>query len=258
MIMPTMSAMTSSPAARAGVASTSSFWYRDVFDLVALSCILFVVLTAVAMLVYPGGVYTDPGSQGYRFFENYLSDLGQTQTLSGVPNFPSMLFWIVAMVSVALALCAFFLAFTQFFTASALALWLSRGAALAGSITCVSFIGIAAAPKNLGYPIDEQHIAFELVAFFAFLLAVVLEIAALLVLEHTTPHGLPRRFLWVFVGFVVALLVYITLVCLGPDDTALAGEQIQVTAQKLVVFAALATIFLQSIQARRWVSRAKG
>ncbi|HEX6817186.1 MAG TPA: hypothetical protein VF120_02340 [Ktedonobacterales bacterium] len=245
----------SSPAAPSVPATASSFWRQDVFDLVALSCILFVVLTAVAMLLYPGGVYTDPGSQGYRFFENYLSDLGQISTISGALNLPSMLFWIIALVGVALGLAAFFLAFTQFFTASPLALWLSRSAALAGAITCVSFIGIAATPKHLGYQILAEHIAFELVAFFSFLLAVVLEIAALRVLERSTP--LPRRFLWVFAGFVAALLVYITVVFLGPDDTTLAGEIIQATAQKVIVIAALVTIFAQSIQARRWTSPPK-
>jgi hypothetical protein len=255
----TLSVTTSSTASTsARTSSSTSFWRRDVFDLVALTCVLFVVLTTVAMLLYPGGVYTDPDSKGYRFFENNLSDLGQISTLSGALNFPSMLFWIIAMVSVALALCAFFLAVTQFFTASPLALWLSRGAALSGSITSVSFISIAATPKGLGHQIYVQHIAFELVAFFSFLLAVGLESAALRALEHTAPPRLPRRFLWIFVGFVVALLAYITVVCLSPDDTTLVGERIQAIAQKVVVLAVLVTIVVQSIQARQLASAPEG
>jgi hypothetical protein len=116
----TMSVTTSSSTLPAAPASTSGFWSRDVFDLVALACILFVVLTAVAMLVYPGGTITDHASRGYRFFENYFSDLGLTRARSGAVNLPAMLLFMVALVSVALALSAFFLAFTRFCAAAPL------------------------------------------------------------------------------------------------------------------------------------------
>lgn len=246
---PTPPTLPSSPVART---ATSRFWTRDVFDLVALACVLFVVLTAVAMLVYPGGTIMDHAAKGYRFFENYFSDLGLTRSRSGAANVPSMLCFSVALISVALALGAFFLAFTRFCVAAPHALRLSRRATLVGSITCASFIGVAVSPRDLAYP---EHVAFELIAFPTFLAAVALEIAALRALARSSPPGLPRRFLWVFVGFAVALSAYLALLAFGPPDTTLAGERIQVTGQKVIVYAAIATVLVQSLQAR-WMARA--
>jgi hypothetical protein len=204
------------------------------------------------MLVYPGGTITDHASRGYRFFENYFSDLGLTRARSGAVNLSAMLLFMVALVSVALALGAFFLAFTRFCAAAPRALRLSRGAALAASLTCVSFIGVALSPRDLAYP---EHITFELLAFPSFLAAVALEIAALRALERTAPPGLPCRLLWVFAGFAAVLAAYIALLAFGPSDETLVGEQIQVIGQKAIVYAAIATILLQAIQARRMVSR---
>jgi hypothetical membrane protein len=246
------SVTTSAPTARA---STGAFWSRYVFDLVAIACILFVVLSAVAMLLYPGGTIVDQTSKGYRFFENYLSDLGLTRARSGAVNTPAMLCFVVGLVSVALALGAFFRAFTWFCIASPRALRLSRRAMLVGMVTCVGFIGVAASPRDLAYP---EHIAFELLAFPTFLAAVALEIAALRALERTTPPGLPRRFLWLFVAFAIVLAAYIALLALGPSDSTLVGERVQVTGQKVIVYAAIATVLLQSIQARRMGARARG
>jgi hypothetical membrane protein len=253
MTMSPMSVTTSLPAAPAARAATGrSFWRRDIYALIALACILFVILTAVAMLVYPGGTIVDSAAQGYRFFENYFSDLGLTRSRSGAANVAAMLLFSVALVCVALALGAFFPAFTQFCAAAPRALRLSRRAALVGSITCMSFIGVAVSPRDLAYP---EHIAFELVAFPSFLAAAALEIAALRALERTAPPGLPRRFLWVFVGLAAALAAYIALLAFGPSDRTLVGERIQVSGQKIVVYAAIAAILLQAIQARRMASR---
>lgn len=252
MTPPTLSVPTHWPPSPVGRAATSRRWRRDVFDLVALACVLFVILTAVAMLLYPGGTIVDPTATGYHFFENYLSDLGLTRSRSGAANGPTMLLFIVALVSVALALGVFFLAFTRLCAAAPRALRLSRRAALVGAITCVSFIGVAGTPRDLAYP---EHVAFELLAFPSFLAAVVVEIAALRALEHAAPPGLPRRFLWVFVGFAVALAAYLVLLAFGPPDTTLVGERIQVTGQKVIVYAAIAMVLLQSGQARRLASR---
>lgn len=243
-----------SPIAPAAHAATASFWWRDVYTLIALACVLFVVLTAVAMRLYPGGTIVDDTTQGYRFFENYLSDLGLFRSRSGAPNLPAMVCFIVALVSVALALGAFFWAFTRFCAATPRALRLSRRAALVGSIAAVCFIGVAAAPRDLAY---VAHITCELVAFPTFLVAVSFEIAALRALERTTMPGPWRRFLWVFVVLAVALAAYIALLAFGPPDWTPVGERVQVTGQKVIVYTAIAAILVQAIQARWMVLPAR-
>jgi hypothetical protein len=52
------------------------FWQKDVYRYVFVNCGLFVVLTVVAMFVYPGGTYTDGTTVGYNFFRNFFSELG--------------------------------------------------------------------------------------------------------------------------------------------------------------------------------------
>ena len=74
------------------------------FSIVAAVCALFVVLTTVAMLVYPGGTFPIAETHGYQFFINYFSDLGQTRTQSGAYNYPSMLLFSTAVVLVGIAL----------------------------------------------------------------------------------------------------------------------------------------------------------
>jgi hypothetical protein len=43
----------------------------------------FLLLTAIAMLVYPGGAVYEPDASRYLFFRNFFSDLGATVTPSG-------------------------------------------------------------------------------------------------------------------------------------------------------------------------------
>jgi hypothetical protein len=47
---------------------------------------VFVVLTALAMHVYPGGTAWDPTTHGHDFWMNYLCDLARTNALNGEPN----------------------------------------------------------------------------------------------------------------------------------------------------------------------------
>jgi hypothetical protein len=49
----------------------------------------FLLLTAIAMLVYPGGAVYEPDASRYLFFRNFFSDLGATITPSGRPNLAS-------------------------------------------------------------------------------------------------------------------------------------------------------------------------
>ena len=67
----------------------SSFWRFTVFKIVAVICGLFVVLTAAAMFIYPGGTNTDKTTAGYSFLGNFFSDLGRTVARGGDMNTPS-------------------------------------------------------------------------------------------------------------------------------------------------------------------------
>ena len=66
--------------------------------------IQFLVLTAVAMLVYPGGAVYELDANRYLFLRNFFSDLGATVTPSGRPNLISHILLVIALGCVGLAL----------------------------------------------------------------------------------------------------------------------------------------------------------
>lgn len=54
--------------------------------LVLVSAVVFVVTTAIAMALYPGGTFLDAHTVGHRFFENFFCDLFHAHGLDGRPN----------------------------------------------------------------------------------------------------------------------------------------------------------------------------
>jgi hypothetical protein len=119
---------------------------------------------------------------------------------------------------------------------------LGRFAVVFGIIASISFVGIAATPWNLYL---NAHNTFVQWAFRAFLSAVVLCLIAILI-----TRGFPRRFAWVFLAFAVLLTAYIFLITVGPAPNTAAGSVIQATGQKIIVYGAIITVLIQSLNVR--------
>lgn len=207
-------------------------------------CVIFVVLTAVAMLLYPGGTKTDHSTPGYSFFQNFFSDLGLTKAWSGESNGISSALFIVALSLAGAMLALFFVAFAQFFNQSFRGKLLSRLGSVAGVISGICFVGIAATPANLH---GWAHGTFVDWSFRMFLLAVVLYTAVILV-----EHQYPKRLAWVFALFAILLAAYVVLITVGPSSETPSGLKIQVTGQKIIVYAAIVSIFIQARGALRF------
>src|SRR5579863_5349516 len=92
-------------------APTAPVWYRHLFAIVAGLSALFVALTALAMVLYPGGTVPVAATRGYQFFVNFFSDLGQTRTQSGAWNYPSMVLFTASMAMAGTGLGTFFVTF---------------------------------------------------------------------------------------------------------------------------------------------------
>jgi hypothetical membrane protein len=218
---------------------------RRIFGVVAGICALFVVFTTAAMFLYPGGAIPVANSHGYQFFLNFFSDLGRTRTQSGAVNYPSMLLFDSAMLAIGGGAGAFFVTFARYFAthpATALARRLNRAATWFGLLAAVFFAGVGLTPSNLIMP---AHLVASNGAFYLLLAAIVLEIAAI----RRTP-SVPSSLLWVNVGFVAVLLGYVGLMTFGPKSDTLLGDMINVTSQKIIVYAAIATIFTQALLLR--------
>jgi hypothetical protein len=83
-------------------------------------------------------------------------------------------------------------------------------------------------------------------AFLSFLVAVVLFFLAILL----TP-GFPRQFAWIFGLFLFLLAGYVLLLIFGPATTTLAGEIVQATGQKIIVYASILTILVQALSVQQ-------
>lgn len=219
---------------------------RRVFELVAAGCVLFVVLTALAMLVYPGGTITDPTTRGYSFFTNFFSDLGRTETRGGHPNLLAAALFFIALTGAGSALVTFFLAFAGFFTRTRFDRVLAWLGTFAGVIAGVCFIGVAFTPANLASALHNQ---FVFAAFEAFTAATIVYFILLL-----RAPDYPRRYAAVFGVFAVLLALYLGLLFGGPSPRTPEGLLIQATGQKIIVYASIISVLIQSLGARRRVA----
>lgn len=221
------------------------------FGTVAWICGFFFVLTIVAMLLYPGGSVSAPESQRYSFFLNFFSDLGQTHVgygSKGTANLPSMFLFGFALTTTAAGLVIFFVAFSQLFERSPGAVWLSRIAAVCGTVTAVCFVGVAFTPWNLFL---QAHNGFVDWAFRAFLAAVIL-----LMIAIGLERRFPRHFMLIFGGFAVLLAAYVLLLTFGPSTATPQGSAVQATGQKVIAYASILTVFIQSLNALAFVKYA--
>lgn len=217
-------------------------WRERVYSLTMIGCVQFVVLTLVAMLIYPGGTHSDPSTKGYSFFRNFFSNLGLTETIAGVPNFASFLLFTIAMVLAGAALATFFTVFPSTFSSSRRGKWLSITGSIAGVISGLAYIGVAL-PANL---YREAHTLSVRIAFLSFFVAVLLYIPALVLKQDY-----PKVYAWVFIAFAIFLGAYVWLMFEGPSTDTPTGLVIQATGQKVIVYAAIISMYIQAYGARK-------
>ncbi len=222
---------------------SSTFWQQTVYLFTAIASGLFVILTALAMLIYPGGTVADPATRGYSFFTNFFSDLGLTVAHNGQPNPIAGLLFPIALTLAGLALALFFVAFIRFFTQSRLSLILGVIGTLLGVVAGGCFIGVAFTPADI---FREAHGQFVLNAFQAFLFAVAIYVVVML-----RDRTYPKRYALIFILFAVLLGVYLVLITQGPDMDTAQGLLMQATGQKIIVYASILSVLAQSLAALR-------
>lgn len=214
---------------------------RLLFRWISVGCCAFIVLTSVAMVIYPGGTWRDPTTRGYRFSRNFFSDLGMTVAHNGAPNTPSLVLFVLALALGGAGLALFFLLVPRFFRRDGWVKVLAGGGSLLGVVAGLSFIGIALTPANL---YKDAHILMVNVAFRAFPAAVGCYVVAIL-----WEPAYPNRFLWSFGALGGLLLLYLVLLTQGPPVEQAGGLVIQAVGQKIIVYASLLGIAAQSLAA---------
>lgn len=218
-------------------------WRRRIYLLMIIAAVQFVVLTTIAMLVYPGGTISNPSTDGYSFFRNFFSELGLTRTHLGEPNPLAASLFFVALSGAGVGLILFALAFPAFFREGLL----NRLLSLLGSFfllgSGLSYIGVAFTPANLR---PEAHNLFVLLAFSAFLGA-----SLCYALPIWRQPAYPNRYAVLFAFFALLLAAYVALLLGGPSFTSSRGLVVQATAQKVIVYAAILIMLVEGFGAWR-------
>lgn len=211
---------------------------RQLLRLAKVIAVTFFVFTVVAMLLYPGGTYFNPAASRYIFFENFFSDLGRTFAHDGQMNILAAALFFLALFLAGVGLILFFVVMPGVVQGPFINKVLSRLGSAAGIVAGLSFIGVAFTPADL-YP--AEHRDFVLRAFQSFFLAVLFYIPVIFLAP-----AYPNKYGFVFVAFAAILGGYVWLLFYGPDLTTIEGLVIQVAGQKLVVYAAIASVLIQA------------
>jgi len=215
------------------------------FEFALLAAAQFPLLSVLAMLLYPGGTIANPNTEGYRFFNNFLSALGLTVARNGADNLPSLLLFASSLALAGLGLIAYFVTVPGLFRGQKLPWILSLLGGGLGIVSGISFAGVAFTPANL---YGQPHISFVLWAFQAFLGA-----ALFMTLAMWLADGRWRQEAALFAAFTLLLGAYVWLLFNGPDVDAASGLTFQATAQKIIAYAAVGATAVQAYWARQRV-----
>ncbi len=207
----------------------------------------FLLFTAIAMILYPGGTKSDHNTTGYDFLNNFFSDLGRTLTFNGEEKKASFYLFTSALISTGISTIAFFLLFPTLFKIKQISYKFSYGAAAGGVITGFAYIGIALTPWDI---LLQPHLFFVRLSFMSFLFITAFSVAAI----FTNPLY-PKIYGSVFIVFGIILTGYLYILFFGPNLDSAEGVYIQATAQKIVVYSEIVCLLVQSFGAYRIINK---
>lgn len=213
--------------------------------------IQYLVLSTVAMALYPGGTKYDPATTGYLFWNNMLSDMGRTVAHNGEPNTASCALFITTMCIIAACLVPFFASLSKEVPAGdARTRRLSLIAELLGIGTGVLLALAAAFPQDL-HP--QLHLRF---AQFAF---VVLAPSSLIYGWLFRGDAVfPRPCAQTFFTFSIVLLAGIIVTIASGSGSDVVTVTVQATTQKIMVYAWNACLYIEGWSVWRCQRRGDG
>ena len=199
---------------------------------------LFVILNFISMLTYPGGTIIDPGTKGYSFFYNFLSNLGESTAKNGEDNIVSAYLFNSSMLTLALSYFLFYVSYLRIqlkFNRNKILNFFSFSTII---ISLVSFVlvGVFSADNST----FDIHVFFVKVAFRLLLIHCFIQL--FIVYKSKLSKGmLVSSSIFCFI-----LLLFIIVMEYGPnpflDNRSLL---IQVSSQKMIVISILLYFFVQ-------------
>jgi len=200
---------------------------------------VFIILNIVSMIFYPGGTIIDKDTDGYLFFYNFLSNLGEITARNGENNFISSILFNSSLVLLSISILLFYTKYFQFFKLDKKSYNLVRIALIFLLSSIVSFICVAL------FTADETsfdlHVFFVKLAFRSLFLFTIFQSIAI----YFHPQ-MSNRLLFVSTIFSLSVLFFILIMDYGPNPFENNSSLfIQVTAQKVIVFCILLNTYFQ-------------
>ncbi len=211
---------------------------KQIFPVIVIGTLQFVILTIIAMMFYTGGTRIDKTTEGYNFFTNFLSDLGRTTTYSREGNLVSVILFVLALTGLGVTFLAYFRIIPEIFNQNEMEEKLGKIIANIGTIAAFTFMGVAVTPANLVAPIHDALVVtgFSLVAIL---------LGLLLVLTLNDPK-FSKFYTLTYILLIIVILAYGGLFFLIPEIITYNDLLIRVTMQKVVVYSLLLCFLIQS------------
>ena len=208
------------------------YFFVVLFPRVAMITFLFCVL--LAMLIYPSGTYHNHDTNGYLFFENFLSDLGRITSHGGANNFHSSLLFNMALTFGGATYLIFYYYLNTLFNSA-----LSKLGSIFGIMGACCLVGVAFTPADLYF---DSHIFFNRWVFRLFLLSTILYSW---IIYKSDKIG--NKYLIGNLIFIFSLILYIAVLIYGPSPhDSHYGLVFQAVAQKLILFNFVLSIGVQT------------
>ncbi|MHA1746437.1 MAG: hypothetical protein ACTSWW_10585 [Promethearchaeota archaeon] len=197
--------------------------------------IQFLVLSILAMIVFPGGTREDASIQGYSLTYNKFSDLGMWESYAGGSNLASFLLFNISLIIVGLSLLPYVIFSAKYFISQELPKYWVMVGEIAGIISCLGFILIGLTPRDL--QLDLHHLG----EYAAFLAIFIMSLTYMLFIFKDKDY--PNKYTIVYAVCVICQLLYLFVV-FNVYVPSLAFDCI---TQKLIVYIQLVVFLIQSI-----------
>ncbi len=155
--------------------------------------VVYFIMSHISILFYAGGTPWDRTTSGYHYWENFLSDLGETVAKNGEPNLSSMILMNSSIIIFGISLTIFYLNYSSFTKIK----WIGWMAAGSGIFSSIGLIMVGGAPSNT---LKSIHLLGVYMWALGLLIAIILTLFSN---THIIPKGLT-----VFSGILMVLLAF--------------------------------------------------
>lgn len=212
-------------------------------------CSLFIIITFIAMIFYPGGTKVDPSTKGYNLFMNFFSDLGRTISHSGSVNTISFVLFVIALSLSGISFILFFNSLPKFLPQTSITKLYGNYIRTTGIIAGLAIIGIAFTPADI---IQFFHDLMVLIAFTSILLT---SIGLMWIIFNSKEfHQIYTITYLILMAFI---LIYAIVGLLFFQINTREGLFLRVTAQKIVVYFLNICYVIQCIGLIKYQQRVK-